>query len=316
MEKPEYSLDPLFGSHGNKGSDAPPVYPPLAFGRFIVEREVGRGRNSVVYRAVDPADQAAVALKVLYPSAEQNTLELRAQAVQKEAERLRLLNHPHIVGVREAGIADGHAYIAFPFVRGLSLERALSGGTLERPVALAFMIQVTLAVQHAHEQSLIHRDLKPGNILVGKRGDPYVLDFGLSWKLGSKSDYGVQSIVGTPAYMSPEQARGEEEHLTPATDVYGLGAILYEILTGRPPFAADSAWRTVQLALSTPPVPPRQISSAIDLGWEHIVLWCLEKEPGKRYPTCTALVEDLRLAAAGKPPQGPRAPGLLGRIFK
>jgi eukaryotic-like serine/threonine-protein kinase len=295
-----------------KGS-GPPAYPPLAFGRYIVEREVGRGRNSVVYRAVDPQDQAVVALKIVFPSTEDSTLERRVAGVEREAERLRLLSHPNIVGVRNAGVEEGKAYIVFPFVKGNLLERVLASGVMPPAEGVALIIKVAQAVHHAHERGLIHRDLKPGNIIVGQDHEPYVLDYGLSWRTGDQPEAGVQSIVGTPAYMSPEQARGEETHLTFATDVYGIGAILYEILTGRPPFAGETPWKTVQLVMSALPVKPREINAKIDASYERVVLWCLEKDPGRRYSSTAALAADLRRVQQSQPPQGPTSTGTFFR---
>jgi serine/threonine-protein kinase len=308
-----HAPSPSSAGHGPGKAGGPPSYPPLAFGRYIVEREVGRGRNSIVYRAVDPNDQAVVALKIIFPSTEDGTLERRAAGVRREAERLRLLSHPNIVGVREAGVEEGKAYIVFPFVRGVSLEHALSAGTLTHDAGEALTVKLAHAVHHAHERGLIHRDLKPGNIIVGNDGEPNVLDFGLSWRTGDKPEAGVQSIVGTPAYMSPEQARGEEAHLTPATDVYGLGAILYEILTGRPPFAGETAWKTMQMVMASPPVKPRDISNSIDVGCERIVLWCLEKDPSRRYGSAVALAGDLQLVMRGQAPHGPSTTGVFFR---
>ena len=299
--------------HGPVKAGGPPSYPPLAFGRYVVEREVGRGRNSVVYRAVDPKDQAVVALKIIFPSTEDSTLERRAAGVQREAERLRLLSHPNIVGVREAGVEEGKAYIVFPFVRGVSLEHTLSAGTLTRDAGLPLIVKLAHAVHHAHERGLIHRDLKPGNIIVGNDGEPNVLDFGLSWRTGDQPEKGIQSIVGTPSYMSPEQARGVETNLTPATDVYGLGAILYEILTGRPPFAGETAWKTVQMVMAAAPVKPRDVNTSIDVGAERVVLWCLEKDPHRRYSSAAALAEDLQLVMQRQAPHGPSTTGVFFR---
>jgi serine/threonine protein kinase len=161
---------------------------------------------------------------------------------------------------------------------------------------------------------LIHRDLKPGNIILDRKGEPFVLDWGLSWEKGAKRDPNVQSIVGTPAYMSPEQARGEEEKLTEATDVYSLGAILYHVVTGKPPFVADTSWKTMQMAMSLPPHPPSKLRTTIDLKLERVILWCLEKDPERRYRDGTDLAEDLERAVHSDTPKGPA--GLLKRFFK
>jgi serine/threonine-protein kinase len=197
----------------------------------------------------------------------------------------------------------------------VSLGCALSAGTLSRSEALALLAKVAAAVHHAHGRGLIHRDLKPMNILVGERGEPFVLDFGLSWCADDRQAGDVQQIVGTPAYMSPEQVRGVEAGLTPATDIYSLGAILYEVLTGRPPFAGATAWKTRQSAMGERPMAPRQIDASIDAGCERVVLWCLDKNPGRRYASAAQLAEDLRRVAARKTPHGPGTKRLWRRFF-
>jgi serine/threonine-protein kinase len=286
----------------------------LGFGRFSIQRELGRGRISVVYKAVDPITQTPIALKVLYPGPQDPPLEKLLEGVQEEAARLRSLNHPNIVGVYEAGTEEEHAYLAFPYVNGPPLEKVLAEKKLPRPVRLTLLLKVTLAVQHAHERGLIHRDLKCDNILVEQNGEPFVLDFGAAWRQGDKPQRGMQSIVGTPSYMSPEQARGEEVHLSPAADVYSLGAIFYEMLTGRPPFLADTPWKTMQLVMSTPPAPPRSLDETIPADWEKVALLCLEKDPRRRYQTASELAEDLKRLARGEPPLLHRR-SILGRLF-
>ncbi|MCK6474982.1 MAG: serine/threonine protein kinase [Planctomycetes bacterium] len=292
---------------------APAEEPPPVFWHFRIEGELGRGRHSIVYKALNRKNEA-IALKILLPGDENASMEVRAAEAKREAECLKRLNHPNIVGVLEHGAAQGKAYIAFPFVKGSSLDDALREGQFPREKAATFMAQAARAVHCAHEQGLIHRDLKPGNIILGIDGQPHVLDFGLSWRMGDRSPEGVQSLIGTPAYMSPEQARGNEEYLTPASDVYGLGAVLYEILTGRPPFAAETVWKTIELVKNSAPKAPREIDSKIDANLERIVLWSMEKEPNRRYRSADALAEDLELVAAGKPPRGP-GKTLFGRLF-
>ncbi|MCW8130398.1 MAG: serine/threonine protein kinase, partial [Planctomycetota bacterium] len=267
------------------GEDGFPTARPGFVDRFVVLSEIGRGRNSIVYHGVDPRDRSAVAVKVVYAVGDKRDLRSLEAAVKEEANVFRGLKHPSIVGVKEAGVADGHAYLVFPFVQGITYEHAMPSGLLSRKRFIESMIKVAQAVHHAHEHGLIHRDLKPGNLIFGNDGEPYVLDFGLSWRRGAKSAEGVQSIVGTPAYMSPEQARGEEEKLTPASDVYSLGAILYEGLTGVPPLVGDTPWKTLQMAMSSPVPPPTTLNPDLSPGVEKVVLWCLEKDAGKRYPT-------------------------------
>ncbi|MBI3828972.1 MAG: serine/threonine protein kinase [Planctomycetes bacterium] len=307
---------PTTGSQNQPpAGDGLPTVRPSFIARFPVLSELGRGRNSIVYHAIDPKDKTAIAVKVVYSVDEKRDLKSLEHAVKEEAELLRVLNHPNIVPVKEAGIDEGHAYLVFPFIQGITFEKALPAGMLALNHALACMIKIALAVQHAHDMGLIHRDLKPGNIILGNDGEPHVLDFGLSWRRGSKSKEGVQSIVGTPSYMSPEQARGEEEKLTPATDVYSLGAILYEVLVARPPFQADTPWRTLQLAMQQPPVPPRQIDPTIDENLERLALWCLEKSAEDRYRSAEHLAQDLQRAKDGQPLKGPRKSIFHRKLF-
>lgn len=301
--------------HHSPSGDGLPVTRPSFIARYPVLSELGRGRNSIVYHAIDPKDKSAIAVKVIYSVDEKRDLKSLEHAVKEEADLLRVLNHPNIVPVKQAGIDDGHAYLVFPFIQGITFEKALPAGMLALNHALACMIKIAHAVHHAHEQGLIHRDLKPGNIILGNDGEPHVLDFGLSWRRGSKSKKDVQSIVGTPSYMSPEQARGEEEKLTPATDVYSLGAILYEVLTARPPFQADTPWRTLQMAMLQPPVPPRQIDPTVDENLERIVLWCLDKSPDNRYHSAEHLAQDIQRAKDMQPPKGPRKSIFHRKLF-
>lgn len=312
MDSPQ--LDGATTGGSGDASTEPPRYPPMSFGRFSIAREAGRGLGSVVYQAVDPTDQKLVALKVLYPGPRGLSTEQLAGIVEREAQKLQLLDHPNIVGSLETGVVEGHAYMVMPFIKGLALDQALAAGTMEQKDAIAFMVKVTEAVHHAHECGLIHRDLKPSNILVGKDGEPYLLDFGLSWRRGYRGADDMQSIVGTPAFMSPEQCKGVDDRLTSASDVYSLGAILYEIIAGRPPFHAATPWMTMQMAVHKKPDAPSEKATSVDPNLERVVLWCLEKDPRKRYNTALLLGEDLKRVLKGEPAVGPSV-GFFSRLF-
>jgi serine/threonine-protein kinase len=302
-------------SSGYFNVNGPPLLPPMMFGRFVIEREIGRGAHSVVYRAADPAAlENFLALKVLYPEPGKVSKQDLLTEVKIEAERLRTLQHPSIVPLLESGVVNDSPYLCFPFIKGYSLDRAMASGVYAPLEAAKCLPAIARAVHYAHQQGLIHRDLKPRNILISADGKPYVLDFGLCRKMGERVGADERRFVGTPAYMSPEQAKGEEKKLTPAADVYALGAILYDILTGRPPFAAETPWKTMQMAISTAPTPPRRFDANISPDMERFVLWCLEKEPGKRYPRADEFADDLERILAEQSPKGPG--GFWRRLFK
>lgn len=293
------------------GDDAQRV--PRQIGPFRIDKEIWRGLHSTVYLARDSRDEAPVALKMLYPHPDCD-LEAQKRLAQLEAQRLRSLSHPNIIPLRKHGDVDGVPYLSFPFIEGLGLDQAMVQGKLDPLATLQIMLKVSRALQHAHTRTIIHRDLKPRNILVDARNEPVVLDWGLSWIIGQKPERGITKIVGTPAYMSPEQARGEEQSLTAATDVYSVGAILYHVLTGKPPFDAETSWKTMQMAMSLPPRPPSSYKTTIDLRLERVILWALEKDPAKRYPDAESLANDLQRVLDHQSPKGP--PGFLGRLFK
>jgi serine/threonine-protein kinase len=286
---------------------------PRQLGAFIIDKEIWRGLHSTVYLARDSRDAVIVALKVLYPTPDCDLARQKSNAAQ-EADRLRALAHPNIISLRKHGEIDDIPYLSFPYIDGLGLDQAMKQDLLPPLAVLTVMVKVCRALHHAHSRGFFHRDLKPRNLLIAKNFEPYVLDWGLSWQKGGKSERGVTQIVGTPAYMSPEQARGEEEALTAASDVYSLGAILYHVLTGKPPFEAETSWKTMQMAMSLPPRPPSAYKTTIDLRLERVILWALEKDPEKRYRDANALADDLQRVNDNSSPKGPA--GFLGRLFK
>ena len=286
---------------------------PRAFGPFTVEREIGKGSRSLVYLARDNRDNTPVALKTL-PATDQQPLEQQRKCMLQEAARLRTVAHPHIIGLRHHGEIDDVPYLSFPFIQGRGLDQILAEKDRLIGPLLESMVKVCIALGHAHTRGVIHRDLKPHNIMINSSYEPFVLDWGLSWLKGDKPDPKIQSIVGTPAYMSPEQARGEEQNLTEATDVYSIGAIIYHVLIGKPPFVADTSWKTMQMTMSLPPHPPSKLRTTVDLKLERVVLWCLEKSPDHRYHDGNDLAEDLQRAVELHAPKGPG--GFLNRLFK
>jgi len=212
------------------------------------------------------------------------------------------LQHPNIVQVYEVGERDGLPFFSLEYCAGGSLAQRLDGTPFTAREAAILIETLARAMQAAHEQGIIHRDLKPANILLGSASIPKITDFGLAKKLDESAVLTQSGVVmGTPSYMAPEQALGKSRELGPATDIYALGTILYELLTGRPPFKAASPMETMLQVASDEPVPPSRLQSKLPVDLETICLKCLEKSPGRRYPTALALADDLRRYLNGEP---------------
>ncbi len=272
---------------------APPTAPPASgeFDKYELLGELGRGGMGVVYRARQRDLDRIVALKMILShqfASEEQILRFHAEA--RAAARLP---HPHIIQVFETGQLHGQPYFAMELVEGQSLECLLHHQPLSPEKAVAILHPIARAVGHLHKNQLIHRDLKPGNILVDASGRPVLTDFGLAKMLaGSESHLtNTGAILGTPSYMSPEQAQGLA--VGPQTDVYALGAILYECLTGRPPFRAATPLDTIIQVVEREPTLVRQLNPGIPRNLELICLKCLEKDPQERYATATELADDL-----------------------
>jgi tRNA A-37 threonylcarbamoyl transferase component Bud32 len=305
--------------------------PPTQLGRFVLRRELGRGNYGLVYLAYDPQLGREVALKV--PRLEALlTPELR-QRYLREARAQAGLDHPNLVAVYEAGEAGPVCYIAMAYCPGPTLAAWLAEQSEPVPVPLATALVATLAeaVQHAHARGVLHRDLKPSNVLLEGAGGtaasdgrsagvvmpftPKVTDFGLAKVLGGDQaeQTGSGTIVGTPSHMAPEQASGKGKAVGPAADVYALGAMLYQLLTGRPPFQAESVLDLLELVRTQEPVPPGQLRSRLPRDVETVCLKCLEKEPARRYATAGGLAEELRRWLRGEPIRE-RPPGRWERL--
>jgi WD40 repeat protein len=277
-------------SHG-EAVLAPPGYEILG--------ELGHGGMGVVYKARQVSADRLVALKMILAGGHAGPDELTR--FRTEAEAIARLQHPHVVQVFEVGTHRGLPFFSLEFCPGGSLDKKLAGTPLPPKEAAALMAQLARGVQAAHAAQVLHRDLKPGNVLLAADGTPKVTDFGLAKKLDAQGATITGVIMGTPSYMAPEQASGEVHALGPAADVYALGAVLYECLTGRPPFRAATTWDTLQQVLTREPVPPRQLNAKVPRDLETICLRCLHKEPRRRYPTAEALADDLRRFLAGEP---------------
>jgi tRNA A-37 threonylcarbamoyl transferase component Bud32 len=279
---------------------APPGYEVLG--------ELGRGGMGVVYKARQTGLQRIVALKMILSAGHAGAAE-RAR-FRTEAEAIARLQHPNIVSVFEVGEHEGRPFFSLELCPGGSLDRKLAGTPLP-PREAARLVEVLARAMHAaHQANVIHRDLKPANVLLSADGTPKITDFGLAKKLDDGANPTVTgAVMGTPSYMAPEQAEGKKD-VGPAADVYSLGAILYECLTGRPPFKAPTALDTLMQVVADEPVPPSRLLRRVPFDLETICLKCLQKSPARRYDSAKALAEDLARFLEGRPILA-RRPSLL-----
>ena len=282
---------------GTQGSNGSAVLVP----GYEILGELGRGGMGVVYKARQIGLGRLVALKMILAGEHASRADM--ERFRTEAESIARLQHPNIVQIHEVGEHDGKPFFSLEFCAGGSLDRKLDGTPLQPREAARLVETLARAIEAAHGKNVIHRDLKPANVLLGENDTPKVTDFGLAKKLDAAGQTASGSIMGTPSYMAPEQARGKSQEIGPACDVYALGAILYELLTGRPPFKAATALDTVLQVISDEPVPPTQLQPKTPRDLETICLKCLHKIPAKRYATAAALADDLGRWLAGEPIQ-------------
>jgi serine/threonine protein kinase len=263
-----------------------------AFGDYELLEEVGRGGMGVVYKARQKALDRLVALKMILPGPLSGAEDL--QRFRTEAEATARLHHPNIVAIHEVGEISGQHFYSMDYIDGPSLSRRLGNGPLAGRHAARYVLTIARAIHHAHCQGILHRDLKPSNVLLDGEDEPHVTDFGLAKRLGTDScQTRTGAVMGTPSYMSPEQAAGRTKGLGPPCDVYGLGAVLYELVTGRPPFRSDTPLDTLTHVMEREPAPPRLLNPKVDRDLETICLKCLEKDPSRRYASAAALADDL-----------------------
>ncbi len=266
--------------------------PPDRFGDYELIAEVARGGMGVVYRARQVTLGRVVALKMILAGRLANADDVAR--FRAEAEAAARLQHPNIVAIFDVGEVEGQQFFTMEFIEGVSLARKLAGGPLPGRLAATYLRKIAQAVHHAHRQGVLHRDLKPSNILLDLADEPHVTDFGLAKRLGGDSGQTrTGTVLGTPSYMSPEQAQGRRD-IGPASDIYSLGAILYELLTGRPPFQADTPLDTAMQVIHNEAAPPRLLNPQIDHDLETICLKCLQKDPAQRYESAEALAADLQ----------------------
>jgi eukaryotic-like serine/threonine-protein kinase len=270
------------------------------FGDYEVQREIGRGGMGVVYQARQVSLNRPVALKMIKAGVLADEAELRR--FQNEAEAVALLDHAGIVPVYEVGEHDGQRYFSMKLVEGDNLSVRLASFKNNPKAAASLLAEAAEAVHHAHMRGILHRDLKPANILVDAEGHPHVTDFGLAKRVEGDIELTEPgAILGTPAYMSPEQANARRGSITTATDVYGLGAILYALVTSKAPFGGDSVMETLDAVRNQPPEPPTKFNSHVPRDLETICLKCLEKDPRRRYAAAQALADDLRAWLDSRP---------------
>ncbi len=283
-------------------SPVPTMYPgsiPCEMvGDYEVLGELGRGGMGVVYRARQRRLNRVVALKMILAGSHAGPEEL--SRFRREAAAIACLQHPNIVQVHESGEYQGKPFFSLEFIDGGSLDRKLNAAPLPPREAAALVETLARAMHAAHEQGIIHRDLKPANVLLTKDGTPKITDFGLAKKLDEAGLSLSGAVMGTPSYMAPEQASGQVRAIDARTDVYALGAVLYECLTGRPPFRAATAMDTLMQVLQNEPVPPGRLAARCPRELETICLKCLEKQQDKRYDTAVSLAEDLRRFQSGE----------------
>jgi WD40 repeat protein/tRNA A-37 threonylcarbamoyl transferase component Bud32 len=280
---------------------------------YEILAELGRGGMGVVYKARHIRLQRLVALKMILAGGLASPAD-RAR-FRTEAEAIARLQHPNVIQIHEIGDHDGTPFLSLEYCEGGSLAQTINGAPQPASEAARLVETLARAMAAAHHKGVIHRDLKPANVLLLPDGTPKITDFGLARKLDEAGQTALGAILGTPSYMAPEQAAGKGQAVGPAADVYALGAILYELLTGRPPFRAASALETLRQVVTDEPVPPTRLQPGTPKDLDTICLKCLQKEPAKRYAGALALAEDLRRFQAGEPVLA-RPAGITERVSK
>jgi TolB-like protein/Tfp pilus assembly protein PilF len=286
----EASCDQANAAHSKQAVSAATMLGEL--GDYELLEEIGRGGQGVVFRARQKSLNRSVALKVI--SLGQWASKAHLKRFRREAEAAASLDHPSIVPIYEVGERDGQCYFSMKFVEGGQLDEVVRQAPMSVRQAAELIVKVARTVHYAHEHGILHRDIKPGNILLDQKGEPHLTDFGLARLVESESSVTqTLDVLGTPSYMAPEQAVGNNAAVNSTTDVYGLGAVLYQVLTGHPPFAGGTTYETIKLLEDTEPRSPRLWNPKIDRDLSTICLKCLEKNPKRRYSSALALAEDL-----------------------
>jgi TolB-like protein/predicted Ser/Thr protein kinase len=304
-------LETSLGMLKGDGEAADSAEMPAKLGDYELVEEIGHGGQGSVYRARQKGLNRIVALKVIGIGRWATKAHLKR--FRLEAEAAASLDHPCIVPIYEIGESDGSCYFSMKLVEGGQLDQIVKREPMPPRRAAELIAKLARTVQYAHEHGIVHRDIKPGNILLDAKGEPHLTDFGLARLAETESDVTrTIDVLGTPSYMAPEQARGNKAEITIASDVYGLGAVLYHLLTGHPPFAGGTTYETVRLVLESEPRQPRLLSPKVDRDLSTICLKCLEKDPNRRYSSALALAEDLERWLRHEPIRARRA-GVLAK---
>src|SRR5881275_3227112 len=299
--------EPVAGG-GDPGRPMPML---MDFDDYELLEQIGRGGQGVVFRARQKSLNHTVTLKVI--NLGQWASKAHLKRFRLEAEAAARLEHPGIVPIHEVGERDGSCYFSMKFIEGGQLDDVPRRQPMPIRRAVELIAKVARTVHYAHEHGILHRDIKPGNILLDAKGEPHLTDFGLARLVESESTVTrTMEVLGTPSYMAPEQAVGNNAAISSATDVYGLGAVLYQLLIGQPPFAGGTTYETIKLLLDTEPRQPRLLNPKIDRDLSTICLKCLEKHPERRYSSALALAEDLECWLKHEPIQARRT-GLFAR---
>ncbi|HIM30498.1 MAG TPA: serine/threonine protein kinase [Planctomycetes bacterium] len=289
---------------------------PCEFADYVLEEEVGRGGMGIVFRARQTSLDREVAVKMILSGTFATKSE--RERFRAEAEAAARLDHPNIVAVHEVGEHGEIPYFSLRYIAGMTLAERLRMKPMPARDAAEILAKVARAVDCAHQCGVLHRDLKPSNILLDEAGEPYVTDFGLAKRDNDANVTRTGAVIGTPAYMSPEQASGNRNAIGPASDIYGLGAILYYMLTGRPPFQADSPVDVLLLVREQDPIRPRIVNPRADRDLEMIALRCLQKPSDLRYRSAAMLADDLEAYLVDEPlaVRSGRLVQVLSRAFR
>jgi serine/threonine-protein kinase len=313
-------LEKMFPNVSQDTIAGPAVEPSLpgavaaAFGSYELVGEVGRGGMGVVYKARQKGLDRLVAVKMILASHVASPEYVRR--FQEEARAAAVLRHPHIVQIHEVGQIHGQHFFTMEYVEGSSLADRIRQGPLTPEEIARLLAKVARAVEHLHAHGIVHRDLKPSNILIDASGEPYVTDFGLAKVFTAGSDMTTTgAVLGTPSYMSPEQASGQHSQIGPASDIYSLGAVLYELLANRPPFREASPVETLLQVLNGEPALPHELNPRAPRALERICMKCLARTPHERYSSAQALADDLDHYLMGEPLEA-RPPGIGQRVWR